>query len=177
MITNLRQAEQLFERFLRDRQIIVERKDGRIKPGNTRFITNGGEVYHVKFTKRPFRPDPDKQGPARELHLKLHFAISTFQTRSLRAIHESEIGTMVGIDEDLVLQLIDFEREGFSTYIVTILEREVALWLSGADFYNFVMRYDTFIKFPRSGVPVCYVPTGYFLTWSNPLAGFPSRVL
>jgi len=173
MISSLRQAEVMFEKLLRDRNIHIARREARVKPGNTRFYTEGSELYHMKFTKKPFRPDPDKQGPARELHLKLHFAINTFEVRSSSALEVSEAGTMVGIDQDLILDLITAEQRGLTTYVVTMLEREVTLWLPGADFYSFVMRYDTFIKFPRSGVPVCYVPTGFFLLWSDPKQAFP----
>lgn len=174
MISSLSQAEVMFEKLLRDRNIIISKKESKIKPGNSCFYTDGSELYHLKFTKVPFKPDADKTGPARELHLKLHFAINTFEARCSNVIESSEIGTMVGIDEDLILNLISYEKRGFSTYVVTILEREAALWITGSEFYNFVMRYDTFIKFPRSGVPVCYVPTGYFLSWSDPKVAFPS---
>ena len=124
----------MFEKLLRDRDIHIAKKESRIKPGNTRIYTEGSELYHLKFTKIPFRPDPDKQGPARELHLKLHFAINTFEIRSFNALEESEVGTMVGIDEDLVLNLLKEEEKGFTTYVVTVLEREVTLWIPGSGY-------------------------------------------
>jgi hypothetical protein len=177
MISSLQDAEAMFQKLLRDRDIAITKKESRVKPGNTRIYTQGSELYHLKFTKKPFRPDPDKQGAARELHLKLHFAIDTFQLRSFNSLEATEVGTMVGLDEDLVLTLMKEEQRGLTCYVVTVLEREVALWIPVSDFYSFVMRYDTFIKFPRSGVPVCYVPTGFFLTWSDPKSAVPATPL
>lgn len=177
MINNLREAEMHFEDLLNKRNLDVCKKEQRIKPGNTRYYTTSNEIYHIKYTKKPFKPDPDKHGPARELHLKLHYAINAFQYRASNTLLESEIGTMVGIDEDLSIYLTSSSKAGYMSYIVTILERGVTLWISSLDFYNFTMRHDTFIKYPRSGIPVCYVPTGYFLNWSDPLTALPKIVV
>lgn len=166
-ISSLNEAERAFRASLAARGILVKRTESAIKPGNTRLYTDNLEIFHLKFTRTPFRPDADKQGPARELHLKLHFAMQTFEYRSNSALIPQELGTMVGIDEDLILQLLEFARQGYRTYVVTMLSRGLTLWLEAQSFYEFVMRYDTFIKFPRSGVPVCYVPTGYFLAWAE----------
>lgn len=176
-IRSLDEATQAFRSSLAQRGISLEKTQARIKPGNSRLFTTGREVYHLKFTNVPFRPDADKQGGARELHLKLHFAMQTFEFRSESHLTSTEKGTMVGVDEDLVLSLLELSREGYSTYVVTVLARGLILWLEANDFYNFVMRYDTFIKFPRSGVPVCYVPTGYFLTWAEPVVRPPRLVV
>lgn len=173
MITNILEAELLVESLINRSESRVEKKESRVKPGNSRLYTNSNEVYHVKFTKVPFRPDSDKQGGARELHLKLQFSINTFQNRNSHLLLASELGTMVGIDEDLILDLCEFESKGKDAFIVTVLEREIVLWLPVNEFYNFVMRYDTFMKFPKSGVPVCYVPTGYFLSWADPIKAYP----
>ncbi len=174
MIATLGEAERLITSLLCQRGVDIERIESKVKPGNTRLFTNKDEIYHVKFTRVPFRPDSDKQGPARELHLKLQYAITTFEYRALGVLLPEERGTMVGIDEDLVLELCDLTSKGRETYVVTVLEREVALWMPATDFYNFVMRHDTFMKFPRSGVPVCYAPTGYFLTWHEPKKALPA---
>ena len=174
MISSLVEGERLFDNLLRDRKIEVEKKESRIKPGNSIYLCKAGEVFHIKYTKTPFKPDPDKSGPARELHLKLHYSINTFQYRSMGILNADEKGTMIGIDEDLLLNLMNAEQLGKRAYIVTILERDIVLWIPAREFYNFVMRHDTFIKFPRSGVPVCYVPTGYFLSWSKPIYDIPS---
>jgi len=173
MISTIGEAEQLIGALLRDRGVAVERTQQRVKPGNTRMFTDKGEIYHVKFTKVPFRPDSDKQGAARELHLKLQFAIATFEYRAFDTLLPDERGTMVGIDEDLLLELCELAAQGRQAYVATVLQREIVLWMPASDFYNFVMRYDTFMKFPRSGVPVCYAPTGYFLTWREPRKSVP----
>ena len=174
MISTITDAERLIASLLNQRGVTIESIESRVKPGNSRLFTNKGEVYHVKFTKVPFRPDADKQGAARELHLKLQFAMKTFEYRSADVLQPEERGTMVGIDEDLLLALCQLASGGKQAYVTTVLEREVVLWISADEFYNFVMRYDTFMKFPRSGVPVCYAPTGYFLTWSGPKAAVPT---
>ena len=174
MISTIVEAEKLIAKLLLQRGVEIEQTQQRIKPGNTRLFTNKDEIYHVKFTKVPFRPDSDKQGPARELHLKLKFAITTFEYRAIGTLRSDECGTMVGIDEDLVLDLCDLASKGKQAYVATVLEREAVLWMPAYEFYNFVMRYDTFMKFPRSGVPVCYAPTGYFLAWCEPTKAVPS---
>ena len=175
-IRNLTEATDYFQDTLAKRQIKIQRIESKVKTGNSRLFTESGEVYHLKFTRKPFRPDADKRGPARELHLKLHFAMENFEYRSGTLLTPSERGTMVGIDEDLLLHLLDLVQKGLNAYVVTILGRGMTLWLEANDFYNFVMRYDTFIKFPRSGVPVCFAPTGYFLPWANPIIQPPSLV-
>jgi len=175
-ILSLSEAVSVFEQSLRLRNIDIVKKEDYVKPGNARLFSNNNEIFHIKFTRTPFRPDAAKAGPARELHLKLHFAMQQFEYNAGHLLKPEEKGTMVGIDDDLVLALIDYSQKGFSTYIVTALARGIFLWLPGVEFYEFVMRYDTFIKFPRSGVPVCYVPTGHFQLWQEPKVGFPSRV-
>lgn len=174
MVRNLDDAEQTLTEALAQRGITVARAERRAKPGNTRLFTNTQEVYHLKFTQTPFRPDSEKTGPARDLHLKLQYAMNTFEYRSDAFLEAEERGTMVGLDEDLLLHLLELATQGWSTYVVTVLGRGITLWLEAGDFYQFVMRYDTFMKFPRSGVPVCYVPTGYFLTWNAPRIFYPS---
>ncbi len=175
-ITSLSDAVSVFEQSLRSRNINISRKEIYIKPGNARLFSSNNEIFHIKFTRSPFTPDADKTGPARELHLKLHFAMNQFDFRSSHLLLPEEIGTMVGIDEDLVLALVDYSIEGSQTYIVTALARGIFLWIPGYEFYEFVMRYDTFIKFPRSGVPVCYVPTGYFRLWQEPIVNYPQTL-
>ena len=177
MITSITEAERIVVSLIHRSESKIEKKESRVKPGNSRLFTNSNEVYHVKFTKVPFRPDTDKKGAARELHLKLQFAINTFQNRSSHLLLVSELGTMVGIDEDLILNLCELESKGKDAFIVTVLERELVLWLPVNEFYNFVMRYDTFMKFPKSGVPVCYVPTGYFLSWADPIKSYPKILI
>lgn len=172
-----REALRLFQAGLVRRGMDVKRVEKRVKPGNSRLFTQSHEVYHVKFTRKPFRPDAEKTGPARELHLKLHFAMRNFEYRSDALLQPSEKGTLVGIDEDLVLHLLELSEQGHSTYVVTVLGRGLTLWLDGLEFYEFVMRYDTFMKYPSSGVPVCYVPTGYFIPWAEPSEQPPAIVV
>ncbi|CAG1011500.1 hypothetical protein ANRL4_04426 [Anaerolineae bacterium] len=175
-VLNLDDAVRVFRESLLERHIEVAQVEARVKPGNTRLFTKNHDVYHLKFTNKPFTPDKDKQGPARDLHLKLQHAIQTFEYRSSALLEADEHGTMVGIDEDLILYLVDLSQQGKRTFVVTLLRRGLILWVEALDFYNFVMRHDTFIKFPTSGVPVCYVPTGYMLQWAKPRVALPHVV-
>lgn len=176
-ILSLSDAVSIFEQSLRVRNIELTNKENYVKPGNARLFSTKNEIYHIKFTRSPFRPDAEKAGPARELHLKLHFAMSQFEYKSSHLLLPDEKGTMVGIDEDLVIALLDYSLNGYLPYIVTALARGIFLWLPAVEFYEFVMRYDTFIKFPKSGVPVCYVPTGYFQLWQEPKTSYPTLIL
>ncbi len=172
-IHNLDEATRLFCNELAKRGVTLDHLEKNIKPGNTRIFTRSYEVYHLKFTRTPFRPDSEKQGAARDLHLKLHYAIHSFEYFFASHLSENDKGTMIGIDEDLMLDLLHFSGQGYRTYVITILEQGLILWMQASNFYEFVMRYDTFMKFPRSGVPVCYVPTGYFIAWNVPIERFP----
>lgn len=175
-ILSLDDAVRVFRESLLQRGVSVARVEARVKPGNSRLFTPNFDVYHLKFTNKPFTPDKDKKGPARELHLKLQHAIQTFEYRSSALLDNDEQGTMVGIDEDLILYLLELSQQGQRTYVVTLLRRGIILWVEALDFYNFVMRHDTFIKYPNSGVPVCYVPTGYMLLWAEPKIAPPTVV-
>lgn len=172
-INGLADAERAFQASLAERKILVKRLESRVKPGNSRIFTDSYEAFHLKFTRKPFTPDSDKQGAARELHLKLHFAMSTFEFRSSSLLLDSERNTMVGIDEDLIFRLLSLSEEGYRTYVVTMLQRGLILWLDAIEFYEFCTRYDTYMKYPRQTDPVLYVPTGYFLTWAETKAAPP----
>jgi hypothetical protein len=174
-ISNLQEAINEFQHSLIERGLEIDRIVP-VRVGNSQVWTKTNEIFHVKFTKKPFTPDPNKTGPARELHLKLQFAMSSFSYRSNNQLLNNEQRTMVGIDEDLLLGLIENHKKGYKAFIVTILARGLLVWLQADDFYEFVMRYDTFIKFPRSGTPVCYVPTGYFFSWTQPKIFFPAHM-
>ncbi len=172
-MNNITEAEALLKKKIIERggEIDVPKCRSRVKPGNSVVYTKSGEVYHLKFTNSPWRPDDKKEGGARELDSKYKFAIKTFSYRC--NLREQEQGTLVGIDEDLVLSLLSAVAEGYSGYIVTGLQRDILLWIAAMDFYNFVLRHDTFMKFPKSGCPVLFVPTGYFLQWGDPVVGLP----
>ena len=103
-IRNLDEATRYFRDSLAKRNIQIQRVEQRVKPGNSRLFTESREVYHLKFTRKPFRPDADKRGPARELHLKLHFAMQNFGYRSGALLTEEEIGTMVRVSLATLLQ-------------------------------------------------------------------------
>lgn len=172
MVTNVTEAVALFTRQLKDRGIKirdVENLSRMGKYGNARLISETGEIFHLKFTKSGYIPkDSDRvSSAAKELDEKLKFAIRTFGRG---------IDSLNGIDEDLLLHLVDQMEKGFSCYFVTVLTDDTTLWCRADSFYDFVMRYDTFFKFPKTNVPVCEVPMGWLLPWEEPLIAPPNIV-
>ncbi len=171
MITNLTGAIQLFTQKLSSRGSEIQSIEdlSRIgKYGNARITTKSNEVYHIKYTKKGYTPKKSDQvsSGAKELDAKLKFAIKTFGCG---------VNTLNGIDEDLILYLIDLMSKGFVCYFVTILSDGTTLWSRADSFYDFVMRYDTFFKFPKTNVPVCEVPLGWLKPWGEPVIDYPSK--
>lgn len=168
-VSGLRDAIQLLTRQLQERGLEVSSVENLArsgKPGNARLHTERGEIYHLKFTRSGYKPkDTAKVSKAaRELDEKLKFAISAFGRGR---------DTLNGIDEDLLLHLLDLGAKGSECYFITILADGTTLWCAAEDMYEFVMRYDTFFKFPRSKVPVCEVPMGWLLEWDSPITAPP----
>ena len=161
MISNIKEAAVLLRKKLSQRGIEVKSIEDLSplgKYGNARLYTQNGDVYHLKYTKSAYKPkDSDRVSEAaKELDEKLKFAIKTFG---------KEWDTLNGIDEDLLLHLVELARNGVACFFVTILSDETVLWCRADEFYLFVMRYDTFFKFPKTNVPVCEVPMGWLLGW------------
>jgi hypothetical protein len=173
MTSNVKEAIILVTQKLRKRSIEIQEVQDLSKLGkygNARLISKTGEVYHLKFTKSGYKPkDSDRVSTAaKELDEKLKFAIRTFGRGN---------DTLNGIDEDLLLHLVDLMGKGFLCYFVTILSDDTTLWCRADNFYEFVMRYDTFFKFPKTNVPVCEVPMGWLLPWDDPIIEFPNIII
>jgi len=170
-ISNLREAISLLRNRLEERGFTIQKVEDLSqsgKFGNARLFTTTNEIYHLKYTKTGYLPKDSvrvSEG-AKELDQKLKFTIRTFGNGDL---------TINGIDEDLLIYMIEKtsldQKECFFT---TVLQNGTVLWCRAMDFYNFVMRYDTFFKFPKSNVPVCEVPMGWLLKWENPLIAYPT---
>lgn len=125
------------------------------------------ELYHVKFAKQGYRLKPtDKLSPrAKELDEKLRFALSQFGQGN------EELN---GLNEDVVLDLLNYTEQGLDVYYITVMAQGTVYAATIQEFYNFVMRYDTFFKFPRSNVPICEVPVGWMKKWTQVLTAPPS---
>ncbi len=169
MISNAKEAsilltQRLVKRGLEVREVEDLSRHG--KYGNVRLYAATGEVFHLKFTKSGYKPkDSNKvSSSAKELDEKLKFTIKVFGQGA---------DTLNGIDEDLLLYLVELMGKGVPCYYVTILSDETTLWCRADSFYQFVMRYDTFFKFPKTNVPVCEVPMGWLLPWEEPLIAPP----
>jgi hypothetical protein len=133
--------------------------------GNIRYFTNRSEVFHLKFSKKLFQPRETVVGGAADLDKKLKFAIMHFGSGET---------TLNGINEDLLLDLIEIETKGFQTYFVTVMADGRVLWRTAREVYEFVQRYDTIIHFPKAfEQPVCFVPTGWLINKSNIVSAPP----
>ena len=131
--------------------------------------TASGELYHLKFTKSPYKPKPTEKvsAGAKELDEKLKHAIREFG---------QDDDTLVGLNDNVVLDLLALAHEGKAVYFVTVVGDGRILWIGIEDFYSFVMRYDTFIKFARSNAPQAMVPTGWLRSWAAPVIAPPVRI-
>lgn len=163
IVTNAREALGAFLTALSDRgmqynpPIKVPTGDGWT---HDRVETTTGELYHLKFTKTPYRPKASDKvsAGAKELDAKLKQAIRDFGQGD---------DTLVGLNDNVVLDLLEEARKGKVVDFVTVLGDGRILWSHIEDFYNFVMRYDTFIKFAVNSPPQAMVPTGWLLPWNK----------
>jgi hypothetical protein len=167
IITNASEALNHFQASLSAREMVIS--DTRKAPTGDGFfhpqiITDSGELYHLKFTKQPYRPkDSDRvSAGARELDEKLKHAIRIFGGGD---------DTLVGVNDEVILGLLEASISMASVYFVTVIGDGRVLWRSAVEFYNFVMRYDTFFKFARQNVPQAMVPTGWLKKWDLPKTG------
>lgn len=134
-----------------------------------RILTNSGELYHLKFTKSPYKPKPTEKVSefAKELDEKLKHSIRVFGRGE---------ETLIGINENIVLDLVELTTQGHLAYFVTVVGDGRILWCEIERFYNFVMRYDTFFKFARANVPQAMVPTGWLLPWGELIVRPPTVI-
>lgn len=163
-VSNTREATERFIAALRERNI------GHSSPERTptgdpgffhdRIRTSSGELYHLKFTKQPYLPKPSHKVSefAKELDEKLKHAIRTFGQGE---------DTLIGINDNIILDLVALSRQGENPYFVTVLGDGRIMWRGIEDFYNFVMRHDTFFKFARQNRPQAMVPTGWLIPWGE----------
>lgn len=171
LITNINEAQAELTRLIQARGGSIEKTEDltlRKRYGNFRFYTKDGEVYHLKFSKKLIEPRPKTPGNNSDLDEKLRLAVRYFGNGE---------NTLNGIDEDLLLELIEIESKGYQTYFVTVMSDGKVLWRTGREAYEFVQRYDTIIHFPQAfQQPVCFVPTGWLINKSNVISGPPKLV-
>lgn len=125
-------------------------------------LAKTGELYHMKFTKEPYRPKDTSRvsAGARELDEKLKHSIRAFG-------HGDD--TLVGVNDSVILNLLEHLESYAGSYFVTVVGDGRILWRRAQEFYDFVMRHDTFIKFARQNAPQAMVPTGWLMKWQRPL--------
>ena len=127
------------------------------------IVTKTSELYHLKYTRKPYRPKETARvsAGARELDEKLKHSIRVFGSGD---------ETLVGVNDSVILNLLDNLQSYSGSYFVTVVGDGRILWRRVQEFYDFVMRHDTFIKFARQNVPQAMVPTGWLTKWQKPLA-------
>ena len=169
IITSMAEATAALRNLLLEMRmeiIKIEELASRKKFGNTRIYTESGDIYHLKFSKKLFTPRENVKGGAADLDKKLKFVISEFGQGD---------DSLNGIDEDLLLELVDFGKKGNVSYFVTVMTDGRVLWKTGLETYDFILRYDTIMHFPRAfSSPVCFVPTGWLTNRSNLVTNWPS---
>ena len=165
IISNASEALTYFKKGLLAREMAIT--DIRKAPTGDGFfhqqiITTSGELYHLKFTKRPYRPKDSHRVSygARELDEKLKHSIRIFGAGD---------NTLIGVNDEVILGLMGASIPMVTAYFVTVIGDGRVLWRSAVEFYNFVMRYDTFFKFARQNVPQAMVPTGWLQKWDVPI--------
>lgn len=172
IITNINEASLELTRLIQSRGCVISKKESlspRGRFGNIRFTTNENEVYHLKFSKKLFQPRENVVGGAADLDIKLKFVINHFGNGD---------NTLNGLDEDLLVELLELEAQGNLTYFVTVMNDGRVLWRTGRETYEFIQRYDTIMHFPKAfAQPVCFVPTGWLVNRSNILSAPPTIIL
>ena len=171
LITNIHEATAELTRLIHAKGSEIVKTDNltiRGRFGNLRLHTNQNEVYHLKFSKKLIEPRPKTPGNNSDLDEKLRLAVKYFGNGE---------NTLNGIDEDLLLELIEIESHGLQTLFVTVMSDGRVLWRTGLEAYEFVQRYDTIIHFPKAfQQPVCFVPTGWLINKSNVISGLPNLI-
>lgn len=169
LITNINEAKAELTRLIQTRGGSIEKTEDltlRKRYGNFRFFTKEGEVFHLKFSKQLFQPRENVVGGAADLDNKLKFATKHFGNGD---------NSLNGIDEDLLVELLELEANGYQTYFVTVMSDGRVLWRTGREAYEFVQRYDTIAHYPRSySQPICYIPTGWLVNRSNIISNPPT---
>ena len=127
------------------------------------IITETKELYHLKFTKEPYRPKETARvsAGARELDEKLKHAIYHFGNGE---------DTLIGVNDSVILNILESQCQFSGSYFVTVVGDGRILWRRAQEFYDFVLRHDTFIKFARQNAPQAMVPTGWLTKWQKPLS-------
>ena len=156
-IANTNEALTYFITSLEKRRFIID-KINKVPTGDGYFhnqlVMDSGELYHMKYIKQAYIPKETKnvsQG-ALDLDRKLKLAITSFGKGD---------PTIVGLNEHVIISLLENTNDYSSTQVIIIMGDGRILSKHAIDFYDFVMRYDTFIKFARQNDPLAMIPTGW----------------
>lgn len=157
---------------LNQSNIAIDRTEdlsSRKRYGNLRIYTSCSEVYHLKYSKKLFKPRDNVVGGAADLDNKLKLVIKLFGNGD---------ESLNGIDEDLLVELVNMGAQGLNTYFTTVMADGRVLVRPGQEVYDFVLAYDTIMHFPRAfQQPVCFIPTGWLINKYDLLIEVPGVVI
>ena len=123
----------------------------------------------MKYIKQAYVPKDTKnvsQG-ALDLDKKLKLAITSFGRGDQ---------TIVGLNEHVIISLLENLNDFSSVHIIIVMGDGRIITKNASCFYEFVMRYDTFIKFARQNDPLAMVPTGWLDKFMDITVEVPSVV-
>jgi len=164
-----REGEQWFIHSLTEKGYeITQIKDVRILSGRGRVITqklvevNSGEAFQVAFWTKLCRlidTDDLRMDFAKERDKKLKIVLRTF------GFGDEDV---LGLQMSAVLNLIELETKGTFAHLVFLIKDGRCLWCRAREFYEFVLRYDSFLEqAPTYGGEFCIVPVKWLKDWNN----------
>ena len=177
--SNCQDAVQAFcSELTRRGLVIAKREKVKANLGRGRFlyedriITATKEVYHIKCRPRGrWIPKDSSQisEVGRELDERYKYLIRVFGNGD---------PSISGFSEDRILDLLEMENQGYTTYLVTLFPKTgEVLWCHAYEAYDMVMRYGTLPQLSFQGIEgmtFCSIPTGWMKKWQEVVFEPPS---
>lgn len=164
-------AERWFLRSLEERDYTIkEIRDVKIQSGRGRVITQKlaitttGDAFEIAFWSQLYQLIPTEQ-------LREDFAkVRDVKLKSVLRVFGCGNIDVLGLQMSAVLDLLELERDGIFVHLVFLIKDGRVFWCRVRSFYDFVMRYDSFlIHAPTYGGEFCLVPIEWLLKWDNPV--------
>ncbi len=164
-------AEQWFLKSLENRNYNVkEIRDIKIHSGRGRVITQKlaitttGDAFEIAFWSKLYQLIPTeelREDFAKVRDVKLKSVLNKFGCGNI---------DVLGLQMAAVLDLMELEKDGLFVHLVFLIKDGRVFWCRVRSFYNFVMRYDSFlIHAPTYGGEFCLVPIEWLLKWDDPI--------
>jgi hypothetical protein len=139
-----------------------------------RVFTMTKEVYHIKCRPkgRWYPKNSDEMSElGKELDERYKFLIRVFGNGD---------GSLSGLNEDTMIDLLELEAQGYTPYLVTVFPKTgEILWCHAYQAYDMIMRYGTLpqISFQgMSGMTLSSIPTGWMKKWEDVIVAPPTVV-